>query len=202
MVDIGTDRTNDNGPDLQQLTIRASATLSSLGTCAASHQGVVRSNIEKLMIRIFARMKSLPAGLILLTFMTSDLVWGAQPYRSKHAMVVSGETNATNIGLSVLQSGGNAIDAAVAMGFALGVTHSGMTGLGGGGYILVRMADGRTTFLDFREQAPGKASRNMFLDAKGNLSADSVTGWKAAAVPGNVKGYEVAHQKFCASAVP
>src|SRR5881227_3934790 len=109
-------------------------------------------------------------SLLLLAFMTGNLVWGAQPYRAKRAMVVSGEANATDAGLAVLKSGGNAIDAAVAMGFVLGVTHSGMTGLGGGGYILVRMADGRTTFYDFREQAPGRSSRNMFLDANGKLS--------------------------------
>ena len=136
------------------------------------------------------------AALVFLGFMSAELGWGAQPYRARHAMVVSGETNATDVGLSVLKSGGNAIDAAVAMGFVLGVTHSGMTGLGGGGYILVRMADGRTDFFDFREQAPGSASRNMFLDAADNLSKDSVIGWKAAAVPGNVKGFETAHHKF------
>jgi gamma-glutamyltranspeptidase / glutathione hydrolase len=132
-------------------------------------------------------------GLIILASMTA---MGAQPYRAKHAMVVSGETNATDVGVAVLRGGGNAMDAAIAMGFVLGVTHSGMTGLGGGGYILVRMADGRTTFFDFREQAPGRASRNMFLDAAGNLTKDSVIGWKAAAVPGTVKGYETAHRKF------
>jgi len=132
-------------------------------------------------------------GLVILASMTA---MGAQPYRAKHAMVVSGETNATDVGVSVLRAGGNAMDAAIAMGFVLGVTHSGMTGLGGGGYILVRMADGRTTFFDFREQAPGRASRNMFLDAAGNLTKDSVIGWKAAAVPGTVKGYETAHRKF------
>jgi gamma-glutamyltranspeptidase / glutathione hydrolase len=132
-------------------------------------------------------------GLILLASMPA---MGAQPYRAKHAMVVSGETNATDVGVAVLRAGGNAMDAAIAMGFVLGVTHSGMTGLGGGGYILVRMADGRTTFFDFREQAPGRASRNMFLDAAGNLTKDSVIGWKAAAVPGTVKGYETAHRKF------
>src|SRR6266700_654061 len=131
-----------------------------------------------------------------LVLMAANLVWGAQPYRANRAMVVSGEANATDTGFAVLKSGGNAIDAAIAMGFVLGVTHSGMTGLGGGGYILVRMADGRTAFFDFREQAPGRASRDMFLDAKGTLSKDSVIGWKAAAVPGNVKGYETAHQKF------
>ncbi len=128
--------------------------------------------------------------------MNAELGWGAQPYRSKRAMVVSGEINATDVGVGVLKAGGNAMDAAVAMGFVLGVTHSGMTGLGGGGYILVRMADGRTGFFDFREQAPAAASRNMFVDANGNLSKDSVIGWKAAAVPGNVKGFETAHHKF------
>src|SRR6266568_6633240 len=138
----------------------------------------------------------LAVALILLGFMGGELGWGAQPHRARRAMVVSGETNATEAGLSVLKSGGNAMDAAVAMGFVLGVTHSGMTGLGGGGYILVRMADGRTAFFDFREQAPGRASRDMFLDAVGKLSKDSVIGWKAAAVPGNVKGYETAHKKF------
>src|SRR5256885_15507303 len=117
------------------------------------------------------------SGLVLLAFMAGNLTWSAQPYRAKHAMVVSGESNATEAGLAVLKSGGNAIDAAVAMGFVLGVTHSGMTGLGGGGFILVRMADGRSTFLDFREQAPGRASRDMFLDSKGGPSKDSVIGW-------------------------
>ncbi|HTM49095.1 MAG TPA: gamma-glutamyltransferase [Bryobacteraceae bacterium] len=128
--------------------------------------------------------------------MTAGLAWGAQPYRAPHAMVVSGERNASETGARVLQAGGNAMDAAVAVGFALGVTHSGMTGLGGGGYILVRLADGSTDFFDFRERAPGKSSRAMFLDAKGNLSPDVVTGWRAAAVPGNVRGFELAHRKF------
>ena len=111
-------------------------------------------------------------------------------------MVVSGETNATDIGVAVLKNGGNAMDAAVAMGFALGVTHSGMCGLGGGGYILLRMADGRTAFYDFRERAPAKASRDMFIGPDGKLSHDAVTGWRAAAVPGNVRGFELAHKKF------
>ena len=128
--------------------------------------------------------------------MVENLVWGAQPYRARHAMVVSGEASATEAGVTVLKHGGNAMDAAVAIGFVLGVTHSGMTGLGGGGYILLRMADGRTAFYDFREQAPGRSSREMFLDASGKLSQDSVVGWRAAAVPGNVKGFETAHRKF------
>jgi gamma-glutamyltranspeptidase/glutathione hydrolase len=128
--------------------------------------------------------------------MAAESIWSAQPFRAKSAMVVSGEANATEAGVRVLQSGGNAIDAVVAMGFVLSVTHTGMTGLGGGGYVLVRMADGSTSFFDFREQAPGRATRNMFLDASGKLTKDSVIGWKAAAVPGNVKGYETVHRKY------
>ncbi len=120
---------------------------------------------------------------------------GAQPRRAAHAMVVSAETNATNAGIAVLKRGGNALDAAIAMGFVLSVTHSGMTGLGGGGYALVRMADGQTAFFDFRERAPLSASRDMFIH-DGKLSQDSVLGWKAAAVPGNIKGYEAAHKQF------
>jgi gamma-glutamyltranspeptidase/glutathione hydrolase len=128
--------------------------------------------------------------------MPANEMWSAQPLHARHAMVVSGDTFATDAGVAVLKAGGNAMDAATAMAFTLGVTHSAMTGLGGGGHILVRMSDGRTAFLDFREQAPGKASRDMFLDARGNLSPDAVTGWRAAAVPGYVKGWEIAHRRF------
>ncbi len=123
------------------------------------------------------------------------LMAGAQPLRAAHAMVVSGETNATAAGISALKRGGNAVDAAIAMGFVLCVTHSGMTGLGGGGYVLVRTTNGRTAFFDFRERAPLSASRDMFI-RHGKLSQDSVIGWKAAAVPGAIKGYEAAHKEF------
>ncbi len=128
--------------------------------------------------------------------MAENPLWSALPFRTRHAMVVSGQADATAAGLEVLKAGGNAMDAAIAMAFVLGVTHSGMCGLGGGGHILVRTKDGRNAFFDFREQAPGKASRNMFLDANGHLSPDSLTGWRAAAVPGYVKGFETAHRKF------
>jgi Gamma-glutamyltransferase len=128
--------------------------------------------------------------------MSHNLTWGAQPNRARHAMVVSGQPVASDTGLAVLKAGGNAMDAAIAMGFVMSVVHSGMCGLGGGGHILVRMKDGRTAFLDFREQAPIKSSRDMFLDAQGHLSPDTLTGWRAPAVPGYVKGLEAAHAKF------
>src|ERR1700683_4831528 len=93
--------------------------------------------------------------------------WAAQPVHARHAMVVTVEQHATDAGVAVLQAGGNAVDAAIAVGFALAVTHSSAGNLGGGGFMLVRFADGRSTFIDFRERAPEQASRNMYLDAGG-----------------------------------
>ena len=111
-------------------------------------------------------------------------------------MVVTVEPHATDIGVEVLKSGGNAIDAAVAIGFALAVTHPSAGNLGGGGFLMARFADGRTTFLNFRERAPQSASRNMYLDAAGNPTEDSISGYRASAVPGTVKGLEEAHRKY------
>ena len=122
--------------------------------------------------------------------------WGAQPVRARHAMVVTRERHATEAGLEVLRSGGNAIDAAVAVGFALAVTHPTAGNLGGGGFMLVRLADGRATFIDFRERAPAAASRNMYLDAAGKATADSTLGYRASGVPGTVRGLEYASQKY------
>jgi gamma-glutamyltranspeptidase/glutathione hydrolase len=118
------------------------------------------------------------------------------PYRAKHAMVVAEEPLAADAGAAILRSGGNAIDAAVAVGFALAVTHPSAGNIGGGGFMLVRLADGRMTFLDFREKAPGAASRNMYIDAQGNATRDSIDGWQASGVPGTVRGLELAHRKF------
>ena len=118
------------------------------------------------------------------------------PEHARHAMVGAQEPLAADVGLRVLQSGGNAIDAAVAIGFALAVTYPFAGNLGGGGFLLARFADGRSTFIDFREKAPLAATRNMYLDSKGNVSEDSLVGWRAAGVPGTVRGLEVAHRKY------
>ncbi len=118
------------------------------------------------------------------------------PVRARHAMVVAQEPLATDVGVEVLKSGGNAVDAAVAVAFALAVTHPSAGNLGGGGFLLARLADGRTTFFDFRERAPAAASRDMYLDASGKLTRDSVVGWRAAGVPGTVRGLELAHRKY------
>jgi gamma-glutamyltranspeptidase/glutathione hydrolase len=123
-------------------------------------------------------------------------VWAAQPVRARHGMVVTRERHATQAGLQVLKNGGNAIDAAVAVGLALAVTHPSAGNIGGGGFMLVRLADGRTTFIDFREHAPQAASRNMYLDASGKTTQDSVTGYRASGVPGTVRGLEYANKKY------
>jgi gamma-glutamyltranspeptidase/glutathione hydrolase len=118
------------------------------------------------------------------------------PVRTAHAMVVTEEPHATDIGVAILRQGGNAVDAAVAVGFALAVTHPYAGNLGGGGFMLIRFADGRSTFVDFREQAPAGASRDMYLDASGNPTQDSVDGWRASGVPGTVRGLELALSKY------
>jgi gamma-glutamyltranspeptidase / glutathione hydrolase len=120
----------------------------------------------------------------------------SQPEHARHGMVVAQEPLAADVGLRVLQSGGNAIDAAVAVAFALAVTHPFAGNIGGGGFLLARFADGRTTFIDFREKAPLAATRNMYLDSKGNVTPDSLVGWRASGVPGTVRGMELAHQKY------
>ncbi len=119
-----------------------------------------------------------------------------QPVRAQHAMVATREAHATDIGVAVLEAGGNAIDAAVAVGFALAVTHPSAGNLGGGGFLLARFADGRTAFIDFRERAPERASRNMYIGPDGKATADSLVGYRASGVPGTVRGFEFAHQKY------
>ncbi|MCC6394116.1 MAG: gamma-glutamyltransferase [Bryobacterales bacterium] len=118
------------------------------------------------------------------------------PEHARHAMVVAQEPQATDVGVAVLKAGGNAVDAAVAVAFALAVTHPSAGNLGGGGFLLVRLANGESTFLDFRERAPGKASHDMYLDPGGKPTEDSIVGWRAAGVPGTVSGLETAHRKF------
>jgi gamma-glutamyltranspeptidase/glutathione hydrolase len=122
--------------------------------------------------------------------------FGRQPVRERNAMVAAQEPYATDVGVEVLRRGGNAIDAAVAVAFALAVTMPSAGNLGGGGFLLYRGADGKARFFDFREAAPLASTRNMYLDEKGELSAASTVGWKAAGVPGTVRGLEMAHKSL------
>ncbi|MEI9974129.1 MAG: gamma-glutamyltransferase [Ignavibacteriota bacterium] len=122
--------------------------------------------------------------------------WSAHPVRARHGMVVTVEPHATEVAVRILAAGGNAVDAAVAIGFALAVTHPGAGNIGGGGFMLLRMADGRSAFIDFRERAPLAASRNMYVGADGKATRDSMVGYRASGVPGTVRGMEYAWQKF------
>lgn len=120
-----------------------------------------------------------------------------QPVHAPHAMVVTVHQLASQVGVEILQSGGNAVDAAVATGFALAVVHSPAGNIGGGGFMLIRMADGKTHFLDYREKAPAAATRDMYLDAQGNvIPGSSEIGYKAIAVPGSVAGLTYAERKY------
>ena len=119
-----------------------------------------------------------------------------QPVYARQAMVVTAEHHATNVGIDILRDGGNAVDAAVAIGLALAVTEPNAGNLGGGGFMLIRLQDGRETFLDFRERAPASAHRDMYLDKNGDPTADSVLGYRAAGVPGTVRGLSMALKKY------
>ena len=118
------------------------------------------------------------------------------PVAAPRAMVVSADSLASAAGLEVLRKGGNALDAAVAVHFALSVVYPRAGNLGGGGFMVVRTADGRAATLDFRERAPGAASRDMYVDATGLVSSASRTGHLAAGVPGSVAGMQKAHRRF------
>ncbi|MDQ2710752.1 MAG: gamma-glutamyltransferase [Acidobacteriota bacterium] len=111
-------------------------------------------------------------------------------------MVVAQEPLAADVGLAVLKAGGNAVDAAVAVGFTLAVTHPSAGNLGGGGFMLVRMANGQSAFLDFRECAPGKASRDMYIGPDGKPTSDSIYGWRSSGVPGSAAGFAMAAKDF------
>lgn len=104
-------------------------------------------------------------------------------------LAMTSSTYATEIGKAVLDKGGNAIDAAVAVGYALAVVHPAAGNIGGGGFAIIHLANGQDIALDFREKAPLKATRDMYLDKKGNVIPNASTlGYLAAGVPGTVKG--------------
>jgi gamma-glutamyltranspeptidase/glutathione hydrolase len=112
------------------------------------------------------------------------------------AMVVSGSGIASDVGRAILRQGGNAVDAAVAVGFALAVVHPEAGNLGGGGFMVIRLRDGTVQTLDYRETAPARATRDMYLDEHGEPTERSVTGHLAAGVPGSVAGLVEAHRRY------
>src|SRR4051812_745140 len=122
---------------------------------------------------------------------------GMRPSHAEKAMVASVHSLATDAGVEVMRNGGNAIDAAVAAGFALAVVHPQAGNIGGGGFMLIRLANGETHFVDYRETAPAAAKADMYLDKKGDVVPNmSLVGYKAIAVPGSVAGMVYAEKKW------
>lgn len=162
---------------------------------------------EKAMAEIFKKsgMRYLLVALLLFwqgSVAAQVVSYGVEedifhPVYAKNGMVASVNSIATRVGVDVLERGGNAVDAAVAVGYVLAVTHPQAGNIGGGGFMLLRTKDGKTTAIDFREMAPSKASRDMFLDEKGNAdSKKSLTSHLASGVPGTVAGFAMATEKY------
>src|SRR5262245_15153432 len=123
--------------------------------------------------------------------------WPKQAVRAAHGMVATDEELGSRAGVEILQKGGNAIDAAVATAFALAVVEPAAGNIGGGGFLLVRLADGKATFFDYREVAPGRATRDMYIGADGKLDPEASTiGYRSVAVPGTVAGLELALKTY------
>ncbi|MBE7729708.1 gamma-glutamyltransferase [Komagataeibacter sp. FXV3] len=122
---------------------------------------------------------------------------GLAPMPGRHAMVVSAQDLASHVGADILAHGGNAVDAAVAVGYAMAVVYPAAGNIGGGGFMTLRTPDGHVTFVDFREHAPGAATPTMYQDASGHVIAGASTaGWRAVAVPGTVAGMEDVHERW------
>jgi gamma-glutamyltranspeptidase / glutathione hydrolase len=137
----------------------------------------------------------LAAALALCQFNTQAA--SQAPVAAENGMVVTAQHLATHVGVDVLKAGGNAVDAAVAVGYALAVVYPAAGNLGGGGFMTIQLADGRKTFLDFREKAPLAATANMYLDQDGNVvKGASTVGFLAVGVPGTVSGMEMARAKY------
>ena len=122
--------------------------------------------------------------------------WQVDVAVGKHGAATSAEPHATAVGRAILEHGGNAVDAAVGLAFALGVTHPTAANIGGGGFMIIRMPDGKSTAIDFREVAPGKASRDMYVDDTGHVTLDRVRGPRAAGISGCVAGFAMAQKKY------
>ena len=121
------------------------------------------------------------------------------PVRARRGMVASTNEVASRVGVDIMKRGGNAVDAAIAVGFALAVTHPAAGNLGGGGFMMIRLRNGKTTAIDYREMAPAAAHRDVYLDKDGKLiegEGGSLIGYRAAGVPGTVRGMELALKKY------
>ena len=145
--------------------------------------------------------RTLIAASLSITFalapLTSVFAASPAPAKGEHGMVVTAQHLASEVGVEVLKKGGNAVDAAVAVGYALAVVYPNAGNIGGGGFMTIRFKDGKSTFLDFRERAPLAATKTMYLDKDGNpVKGASLDGYLAVGVPGSVAGFETAREKY------
>ena len=145
--------------------------------------------------------RTLIAASLSITFvlapLTNAFAASPAPAKGEHGMVVTAQHLASEVGVEILKKGGNAIDAAVAVGYALAVVYPNAGNIGGGGFMTIRFKDGKSTFLDFRERAPLAATKTMYLDKDGNpVKGASLDGYLAVGVPGSVAGFEMAREKY------
>lgn len=141
--------------------------------------------------------KSKQTLLFIFVLFSTIYSFNGNPVRAKHGMVVTASDLATDVGVAILKKGGNAVDASVAVGFALAVTFPSAGNIGGGGFMVIHLADGKNTTIDFRETAPLAAYEKMYLDSLGNfVPSESQTGWSSAGVPGTVAGLIYTLQKY------
>jgi len=130
---------------------------------------------------------------------STALAASREPVRARHGIVASINEVASRVGVDIMKRGGNAIDAAIAVAFALEVTHPAAGNLGGGGFMMIRLKNGKSTAIDYREMAPAAATRNVYLDKNGNViegEGGSIEGYRASGVPGTVRGMELALKKY------
>jgi gamma-glutamyltranspeptidase/glutathione hydrolase len=145
----------------------------------------------------FKRKRLIVLLLAVLVGVAAPTMASTQSVHAPHAIVVSVHELGSRAGVEIMRAGGNAVDAAVATGFALAVVYPQAGNLGGGGFMLIRLADGRVHFVDYREKAPAAATANMYLDAQGNVVKNaSVVGYKSIGVPGSVAGMVYAEKEF------
>ncbi|MBL1215737.1 MAG: gamma-glutamyltransferase [Ignavibacteriae bacterium] len=144
-----------------------------------------------MLMRIFFNV------IIILLVFTNIIAEAPEPVRGKNGMVVSAHSLASEVGVNILKSGGNAVDAAVAVGFALAVVHPSAGNLGGGGFMVIHQKDGTQTTFDYREKAPASTHKNIYLDENGKYDPKlSTQGWSASGVPGSVAGMLAALNKY------
>src|SRR4051794_5799228 len=137
--------------------------------------------------------------VVLLSVLNVPLAAAREPVRARHGMVASTNEVASQVGVDIMKRGGNAVDAAIATAFALAVVHPAAGNLGGGGFMMIRLRDGRTTAIDYREMAPAAASHDVYLDRGGALikgEGSSTVGYRAAGVPGTPAGMAMALKKY------